>query len=191
MRVAAVFLIALLGVGVAGCNETSSEAAKRVRVDEFAATIRGVGYRDTKAAVIRRFGRHRPYSQTEGMTPVGDDWYEIGGPTSMGYPRWAKRCSRAGDEESMRYRGVTFGIACGRVYQLVISAEGAITRRGVGVGSRQEDIRRAYPRLRCLTANENSEYVEYPACSGKVGRFWVWFGKDPVRSVALSASPLP
>ena len=134
---------------------------------------------------MRVFGR--PQRTPEELVPLGDDFYDVGGPNVVGEPpRSACNYPRV-----MRYRGVVFGTCAGRVYHFMVTARGARTRRGVGIGDRLAKAKKAYPRLECGTQNEDGEYPTYPYCAGKVApdRF-AWFGEDPVRSIFLSSLPL-
>jgi hypothetical protein len=55
------------------------------------------------------------------------------------------------------------------------------------VGDPLDQAKRAYPGLRCGVVNEDTEYVRYPARTGRVAASrHIWFGGDPIRSVALS-----
>jgi hypothetical protein len=72
-----------------------------------------------------------------------------------------------------------------------VSASGVVTRKGVGVGSTLADVRRAYPRLRCDTANEGTEYATTDFCAGRIARRrYIWFGNDPVSSITVSEAAL-
>ena len=90
----------------------------------------------------------------------------------------------------MRYRGATFHTWRGDVYEVFVTAEGAQTREGVQIGDDLDAAESAYPQLECGTANEGTEYVQYPYCTGRVARGrHVWFGEDPIRSIVISRYP--
>ena len=52
-------------------------------------------------------------------------------------------------------------------------------------------MRRAFPDSYCAVANEGTEYISFPYCTGRVAPgVFVWFGYDPVRSVTFSRGPM-
>ena len=51
-------------------------------------------------------------------------------------------------------------------------------------------MRKRFPGFRCGIRNQNTEYVEYPYCTGRVGGHFVWFGEDPIASVTISSTRL-
>ena len=188
---------ACIGVGLAlaalaaGCGGSDDgEDARPLPLDERAGTFRGIGFGDSPADIRRVFGRPTPYSQTEGSMPLGDDFYDVGGPTTSEFPPEARKPGRSTEPGVMRYRGVTFSTYSGEVYELFVTAEGARTREGVRIGDDLDEAESAYPQLDCDTAYENSEYPEYPYCTGRVARArYVWFGEDPIRSIVISKYP--
>lgn len=154
-----------------------------VTIDERAGTYRGVGLLDTRREVERRFGRAR-VTKDGPWEPLDIDFYDAGLPTSSGYTTGAVAIWRFKSAAIVSYGGKTFTFA--------ITTVDALTRRRVGVGSTLEQVRMKYPMLRCDIANEGTEYPTYPYCAGRVapGRY-VWFGRDPVRSVTLSRKAMP
>ena len=183
------WMLATLGSVVVACGEAPPAPDPKIRIDERAGTFRGVGLGDPASEARNVFGPPTPYSQREGVAPVGDSYAEIGGPTSLSPGRG---CRTEGDANTLRYRGVTFAGCRGRLQDLLISATGAHTRTGVTVGtSTLQDAKEAYPGLRCEMANEGTEYVSYPYCAGKVAPDrWAWFGRDPISSITLADRPI-
>ncbi len=130
-------------------------------------------------------GRMRTGSN-EPLAPLGIGLAEHLGPVTPRNPPDTR-----GNEGVWRFEEVALAAYSRRAWIVTISAERAHTRAGVGVGDSLDEIRSAYPRLRCDVANSGTEYVEYPYCTGKVTRRrHVWFGGDPVRTVTISVAPL-
>jgi hypothetical protein len=156
------------------------------QIDDNAGTYRGVGIGDPIRAIKRVFGVQRPAGDYEPGTPFRYPEGGYDGPWVMTF----------GDYDpfgpTLRYYDVVFTFK-GRqglgAFQVV--EPGATTGRGVGIGDPLESVERAYPELRCGTVNEDTEYEEYAACTGKLGpsRF-IWFGGDPIKSITMSTNSL-
>jgi hypothetical protein len=183
-RAAPLVLAALAGCG--GGDESAPGAAqteppaRQVVLDERDGTYRGVGLGSTRAEVERVLGAVRE-SEEDPFAPLGMLGPEVGTPPSPRNP------PGAGPEEVWRLRDAALIADDDRAWLLLVSARGTRTRAGVAIGDSLSAVRKAYPRLRCGTANEGTEYVKTPYCAGKIapGRH-IWFGRDPVRSIAVS-----
>jgi hypothetical protein len=153
--------------------------ARPTFVDEFRGTYRGVGIGDSAAAVERVFGEQRLSGRDEPIAPRKENFVEIGGPTVV-----ADGCGT-----SLRYDGVSFFVCGGHVYGFIVTQSGARTRRGVAIGDAASAVRARYPQLSCGEAP--FEGGSYPYCGGRIAkRRWLWFGRDPVRSISVAVVPL-
>ena len=181
-------VIVLAGLlAVVGCG---SRSPAPTRIDEGLGTYRGVGIGDRPEAVVRVFGR-KPLSGTdEPVAPVQDDFVDIGGATVISAPRACKSTVA-----TLRYDHVSFLLCGDRVYGVIVAVDNARTRRGIAVGDDLDKVRRVYPSLSCGEAPYGEgafgRQPSYPYCGGKLraGR-WIWFGRDPVRSITISTAAL-
>ncbi len=170
LAVAALSLLA-----VAGCGGTVQPTA----VDELRGTYRGVGVGDTTAEVERVFG-HEPLSgQREPIAPRKEDFVDIGGPTVIA----------GGCGTNLRYDHVTFFVCDGRVDGFIVAQSGAHTTRGIAIGDDAKKARALYPKLTC--GESPFEGGSYPYCDGRIAAHrWLWFGRDPIRSITVATVPL-
>jgi len=186
--------LALLAVVAAACGEKRSVAVSQserehvpdrpLRVDARAGTFRGLRMRDSEADVRARFGPARCSSRSPAQ-PLGEDYYDIGGPTSFRAPRGGG----PGRDCPMRYRRLVVFMFAGGVYGFVSTDPRAETERGVGPGDPQALVSQRYPDARCEVANEGTEYTTFPLCTIVVepGKR-LYFGGDPIKSVWLIVS---
>jgi hypothetical protein len=90
-----------------------------------------------------------------------------------------------------RFRDISLVADRRGAWSFSVTAEGAATARGVGIGSELAQVKRTYEGLDCGTANEGTEYVQFPYCTGRVAEDrYIWFGEDPVKSITVSIAPL-
>jgi hypothetical protein len=166
---------AALSLVIAGCGAKAPPTA----VDELGGTYRGVGIGDTTAEVERMFGHQRLSRQAEPIAPRKDDFVDIGGPTVIA----------GGCGTNLRYDHVTFFVCHGRVDGFIVAQNGAHTKRGVAIGDDAEKARVRYPELNC--GDSPSEGGSYAYCGGRIAaRRWLWFGRDPIRSITVATVPL-
>lgn len=153
-------------------------------MDERTGTYRGVGLGDDRRAVRQEFGRPAPWDETSSIAPLG------AGPVTS--PQ-SYSCPGAARESFMRYRGVSFGLAGDRVCQLMVTARGAVTSRGVGVGDAWEKARDAHPELRCDIARIRGEHPRtFRFCAGRTADdVHLWLGGDPIDNIELTTRPVP
>lgn len=151
-------------------------------IDEVAGTYRGVGIGDSLAAVKRVFGEQRPAGDEEAGTPLRYPDGSDDGP-------WVIQFGK--DDPfgpTLRYHDVVFyfrGAEELGAFEVVES--GATTRRGVEIGDPLERAEGAYPELHCGIVNEDTDYTEYPACTGRLAASrYIWIGGDPIKSMSLS-----
>jgi len=167
--------LALIALAVSGCGD----GAKPTFVNTLRGTYRGVGIGDTTAAVQRIFGHEVLSGHAESIAPRKDDFVDIGGPTVV-----AGGCGTA-----LRYAHVTFLVCGGHVNGFIVAQRGARTERGVAIGDDTDRARARYPRLTCGQAP--FEGGSYPYCGGRIAKHrWLWFGRNPVRSITVAAVPL-
>jgi hypothetical protein len=151
-------------------------------IDEVAGTYRGVAIGDPPSVIRRVFGAQRPAGEYESFGPFRYPEGGYDGPWVLQF----------GDYDpfgpTLRSYDVVF-VFKGRhgLGAFVVVEPGTVTARGVRIGDALETAGEAYPELECGTVNENTEYVKYPACEGKLGlsRF-IWFGGDPIKSITVS-----
>ena len=152
-------------------------------VDWRKGTYEGVALRSTSADLIARLGKPEKRGGDEPAEPIGEDYYDIGGPTSFGSPGRGPS-----EDETLRFEDRSFFATDGRISGWVTTSERAETPEGVGVGDSRELVKQRYPAADCRTGNEGTEYATFPLCEIRVcsGRLLV-FGGDPIKSVWLAA----
>ena len=184
MNAARLLALPALALALAACGE-----AKPTRIDELRGTYRGVGIGSEPRSIARVFGEERLSGPNEGIAPRGDEFVEIGGPASFASP-----CRAA--SPTLRYEHVSFAFCNGRVYFVLVAVDGARTRRGVSIGDSLDEVRRAYPSARCGEAPAGESLFGgqewYPYCAVRTAdERWVWFGRDPIKSIALARVRMP
>lgn len=183
-------LVAALAVGALGCSTTDSasgpsdESGTPVTIDERAGTYRGVGLGSSRRAARQRLG-DGPAGPDEPLAPVGRK------PLVTGVPPGPRTPAGRAPSTVWRFPGAAMVADDGEAWLAVFAAEDARTAAGVGVGSRLDEARKAYPGSYCAIANAGTEYVSFDFCTARVsaGRY-VWFAYDPIRSVTVSRAPL-
>jgi len=92
----------------------------------------------------------------------------------------------------LRFRDRSFVLTQGSgAYVMFVWNENARTQQGVAIGDRLEKARRRYPGLRCDTASEPEALdVTWPVCVVRVGKRFLSFGEDPIRSITVANLPL-
>jgi hypothetical protein len=166
---------ALSLLAVAACGGQ----AQRTIVDELRGTYRGVGIGNTTAEVRRVFGPAPLSGRTEPIAPRTEDFVDIGGPTVI-----AGSCGT-----SLRYDHVTFFVCHDRVDGFIVAQNGARTTRSIAIGDDAAKARARYTRLSC--GESPFEGGSYPYCGGRIAPHrWLWFGRDPIRSITVAAVPL-
>jgi hypothetical protein len=154
---------------------------RNARIDVRAGSIGGVGLRDTRSALVARFGRGRRLDEDARLVPE-----PVPAPATFPY---------VGPERA--YTGAVFALSrSGRVAGFVVYARGARTTDGVGVGNPLGRVRRRYPRATC-SEEADSESGAIPAeCYFKLrpGSYIDFIADEsdgPIRSIAVSSEPFP
>jgi hypothetical protein len=165
---------------------TDTQPANPLVVDWRHGSYEGIALRSSTTSLIKRLGRPIRRGANEPASPIGEDYYEIGGPTSFSSPGTAYS-----KDTVLRFKRRSFFATNRRVYGWVTTSGRAQTPEGVGVGDSRDLVSKRYPQADCLTANEGSEYVTFPlcevrACSGRL----LAFGGDPIKSVWLVAQSI-
>ena len=176
-----------LAVGVGGVDAIRApidkDPANPLIVDWHQGRYEGIALRSSTASLIRRLGEPVRRGPNEPASPIGADYYEIGGPTSFGSPGNAYSKTTV-----LRYKRRSFFASDRRIYGWVTTDARAQTPEGVGIGDSRDLVTKRYPAADCGTANEGTEYVTFPLCEVRVcsGRLLA-FGGDPIKSVWLVA----
>ena len=150
-------------------------------LDERAGSYRGVHFGDSEQDVQRLHGEP---GEGSGFSPLGSEYGSVGGPPAVRV--WPPGSST---QKSLRYRGFSFLVGTQGVFAILV-VEPARTARGVAVGDDLQRARRRYE-LGCGegVAGERigGGVATYPTCRGTVdGRIRIWFGEDPIRSIAIA-----
>jgi hypothetical protein len=181
-RYAALVTVAglLAGATVAGIllARGSKQPTRPLLVDEKLGRIGRVTLGESRESVIATLGA--PGARTAGgpFAPLGESLVGIGGPPAIAVP---------GRPEVLRYDRLAVLLVDGRVFSLLADDPGATTRKGVGVGQPLSAARRADPSIVCRTASGGEASEAYPFCSVRLGDLRLGFGKDPIRSISLTA----
>jgi hypothetical protein len=76
---------------------------------------------------------------------------------------------------------------CG-VYAIYVWRQGTTTARGVRLGDSRSRVEARYAGMECGEIAGEFGYPRRVYCRGRVGAHHLWFGEDPVRTVAISLS---
>lgn len=168
-------------------------------IDSRAPAYRGVGLGTPLAELLTRLGHPALNTASNDVraAPAGGDFYGLGLPVNgpapppvpahAGVPR--------GDLRTVTYRHVVFLVSTGPAgaYYFATTQPGAKTDRGVGIGDTLASARKAYAgELRCGVANSGAEYPSFSYCGARLApRRFIYFGRDPIRSIAFASTWLP
>ncbi len=201
MRLARLILCLLVASLFAGCSHVAGEQAQAgspIVLDVKRGTYRGVQAGDSRREVRRRLGRTRCADSS--ITPLGEDYYEIGGPSTSNY-RNPAHDKLPFEPCILRYRSVSV-TADPRdgVWLIITTHPRAQTDRGMGVGDSADLVKQRYPRADCRPADNSFDGDSPPgACTVEYGKargfeadppLVLTFGLDPagqkVRSIWLN-----
>ncbi len=182
---------ATIGVGASGLR-----SGRVVTINDAHPGYRGVYLGTPMSEVLRRFGKPPP-NKSPYTGPVGENPDELGLPVGLSPPpRPPIPLTRSrNDIHDLRYRHVVFSVSTtpAGTYYFAVSAPGARTSRGVGIGDSLAKARSAYRGvLHCGIANQGSEYPSFPYCGARLApHVYLYFGQDPIRSIAFASTWLP
>jgi len=154
------------------------ESAKPLTIDENAGRVGRITLGDTRATVIVRLGKPGEVNSRGPFTPLGEYYEEIGGPPSIPTPE---------PGEVLRYDHFAALLIGGRVYSMIVSGK-AHTAAGPGIGDSLATVEKVFPRGYCGSVG-TEDSGDIPFCSFPVRAGRIAFGKDPVRSITLTAHP--
>jgi hypothetical protein len=185
------------GSGVLGVGASGAASGERVTINDAHPGYRGIYLGTPMSEVLRRFGKPPP-NKSPYTGPVGEDPDELGlpaiGPDPPRRPPIRGNLPR-NDIHDLRYRSVVFSVSTtpAGTYYFAVSAPGARTSRGVGIGDSLSKARGAYRgALHCDIANQGSEYPSFPYCGARLApHVYLYFGQDPIRSIAFASTWLP
>jgi hypothetical protein len=181
--VLAVALATTSACGDGGGKVTSAKAGDVI--DARTGTYRGVGLGDRATRVRHAFGKPAHFDPDEGIFPPDADPDAVGGPPVITPPR--RTPSASASDHLLRFRGASFLVRSGHVYAVVVTADGARTREGVGVGDALDRVRARYPGARCARAFDADGNPSYPYCEVRLAPDrYALFSNDPVGGVALA-----
>ena len=183
--------IALAAVALAwlpvGGEASAAPEPSPTTVDVRRGSVAGGTLGSSRGELEATFGPPLDQGRMLPNTPDGVSVEEIGLPWTLG-PLPGVNMAKT---FTMRYRGMTVDLAPSKgAYVFYVWRPRARTRGGVQIGDSLESVASRHPSLRCGVRNQNSEYVSYPYCKGRIGRTHVWFGQDPVRSITISRASL-
>jgi hypothetical protein len=144
------------------------------RIDDVRGAYSGVAMGDSRAGALRILGDP---SGEQGFAPAGALPAEVGVPQSL-----------PGPGEVLSYEDVALLVGSKGVYAIMVTKPGAATTRGVAIGDGIKEAQAAYS-TRCMKVAGGESLLGgqelYPSCGARVGSMYVWFGRDPIRSITL------
>lgn len=188
MQLRAALIGGVLASLALACNEEDSAGQPTsLVIDAGAGTVNDAGLGNGRHTTERELGNPSAAGRLLSRVPEHLSIEDLGLPWTLdpipGVPR-----ARV---QTLRYGGMSVLVAPGHgAYAFFIWRSGTQTTRGVRIGDSLKSATRHYRGLRCATRNRNSEYVPYRYCAGRVGKTYLWFGQNPIRSISVSATPL-
>jgi hypothetical protein len=185
----------------------SARGLRRLPVDERLGAVQHVSIGSRSARIAAAFGEGQDTTDSGGL-PLREDSNAIGGPKEESFPApCTRRPATVSSKDpvkvtsprnqgltSISYTGVAFDLCDGRVYGFIVTARESHTLRGVAIGQPLRTAKRAYPLLRCGRSSGDTTDPPIPLYGYCVGQLaphrWLWFGHDPVKSIAVASVPL-
>ena len=196
-----VVLIAILSLGACGAGSRPRRSNATIVLNDAHPSFRGVSLGDSHAQLLARLGKAPLDTAAYGVLTlpfgVNDPTDELGLPATGPSPPSSTLplLKRLHTIRTVAYRNVVFLVSSTRagVYYFGITASGARTSRGVGIGDSLARARATYGQiLHCATADQGTEYPQFPYCGARLGRhLYIYFGQDPIRSIAFASTWLP
>lgn len=187
-RLQALAAAVVTAAALAGCGEEGDRepGGAGLTIDERRGTLGPIGLGSSLREVEARFGAgERADAGTTERTPLQGSLEELGLPWTTDPP------PGGGGSTLLRYPDAVFKVAAARVVLFSIARAGVTTRGGVGIGDPLGRVRERYEGARCGIRNAGSDAPEYPYCVVTVApRRFVWFGRDPIRSITVAAMGL-
>ena len=197
VRLVCVAVGAVVGLAVTGCRgeeSTVSGGDRRADADERAPAAivdvapgryKGVSLGSSEARVLTALGRG---TVSAGIMPLGvSTAYEAGAPLHITPPC---RTTRASPHRIRRYRRLAIMLCNDRVYAMIVYQFGVATERGVKIGDSLAEAERAYPEVDCSSSSVGDGNLRIEYCVGRLGETYVWFGRDPIMSIAVATVAL-
>ena len=196
---------AATAVAAGGCSLIALEerpddrpAATFTRIDEVAGAYGPVTIGDGKKKLFDAFGPVRPVGANEELVPSGAAGSHLTAPPSLplaAHYCYVDACFWLDERPPGLPEDEDFGEpGRGRVEGFEVTSPGARTLRGVRIGDDLDDVRRAYPELRCDEIPPREPLFPtpgFPYCSGEVADDrWLWIGGSPIDYIAVAAFPL-
>lgn len=187
MAAGVAFVVALAGSVFFVVRDTgeSDPTPRSARViDEVRGTYRGAGIGDSADEVRRVLGTTEfADASRESMMPLDSDFRDDGGPMVVEFPDKPS----AGRHDLLRYPDVSFLFFEGKVFAIVVTDDGAATRRGLAIGHDLGSVEKLYQEMSCGEAEPESG--PYPYCAGELRpQRHVWFGQDPIASITIAST---
>ena len=199
---ALVVVISILSLGACGSRSGSGHSDATVVINDAHASYRGVSLGDTHAHLIATLGK-APIDTTSNDVPLepfraNDPTDQLGlpftGPSPPPRPRLPLNKPRT-DIRIVAYRNAVFEVSSTRagVYYFAVTTPGARTSRGVGIGDSLARARATYGHiLHCSIAPQSDYYESFDYCGARLSRhLYIYFGQDPIRSIAFASTWLP
>lgn len=150
--------------------------SKPLLLDERSGTFRVIAPGVPAEYVRSLFGRPVLGEENRVPTPLGEDFKDVRGPSSMVR------------SQAWRYRKLVVFVVGARVHGYLTTDPSAQTAAGVGVRDSLAIAERAYRNLNCfgVTAGSDAVNPSYPSCEGQLKNGNViQFGGDPIASITV------
>lgn len=196
---AAIMLFVLVGCGYDAPQDSRVNRSGPFLINEKTGELGGVPLGGDPRDIERAFGTDLQDADPGRVAvPTGQEFGDIGGPGIVGRP---VECTNGpypipGNGRRRRVSGflgvgVGFELCGGKIYFAMVTTEGARTVTGIHIGGPLNRAKHVHG-LRCGESGDSHRPANYfPYCAGEIapGR-WVWFGRDPIRSIAIATVPL-